>query len=244
MILSLDRVSKTYVRNRRTVAALEEVSLEVGRGELVGIFGPSRAGKTTLLRIAAGLERPDSGTVTYQGQRLDEMSRAERTRYRRRDVGCVWRSPGLVPGLDVLDAVALRLLVDGHDRRDAERRAQAALAACGAEHCIDVAPWELSDLERRRVGIAQALVSDPGLLLADCPASELDSDEQDSILSMFRSLAREKGVAILIADSDANSVLAARPLLYLRAGRVVNSDAAVRRASVTDLASARNARAR
>ena len=137
-MLRLERISKRYSRPGGSRVALDDVSIELDRGQIMGIFGPSGSGKTTLLRIAAGLRRADSGTVTYNGERLDQMSAAERTRFRRREIACVWAPQSWQEGLSVLDHVALPLLVDRCGHRSAERRVREALLACEAEQCVDM----------------------------------------------------------------------------------------------------------
>jgi putative ABC transport system ATP-binding protein len=189
----------------------------------MGIFGPSGSGKTTLLRIAAGLRTPDRGTVTYDGERLDRMSAAELMRFRRREIACM----GLTvqhEQLSVLDHVTIPLLVENRDHRIAERRAREALLACEAEQCIDMDLSELSDGERQRVEIARALITEPRLLLADGPASNLSLIEQERIMVLLSSLARDGRAAVLITDSDAEALLRAKPILYLRDGKLINHE--------------------
>jgi putative ABC transport system ATP-binding protein len=233
VILRLEQICKRYPRpGGAGKLALDRVSLEVERGQVMGIFGPSGSGKTTLLRIAAGLQRPDSGTVTYNGERLDEMSPAERTRFRRREIACVWAAQPWQERMSVLDHVALPLLVDHRDHRSAERRAREALLVCAAEQCAGMELHELSDGERQRVAIARALISEPRLLLADGPASSLSLVEQEAIMVLLSSLASEAKVAVLITDSDAEALLRADPILYLRDGRLVNPEPASERGRI------------
>ena len=219
MLLSLNGISKRYRGSAGTKVALRDVSLEVRRGQMVGVFGPSGAGKTTLLQIAAGLLSPDGGTVVYGGERLDRLPAAERTRLRRREIACVWSQPSS-SRLSVLEHVAVPLLVDRRDHRGAQRRAREALLACEAEQCANAELHELSDGERQRVAIARALVIEPRLLLADGPASSLSLVEQERIMALLSSLAREANVAVLISDSDAEALIGADPVLYLRDGRL------------------------
>ncbi len=223
MMLRLERISKRYSRPDGRVA-LDDVSLEVDRGQIVGVFGPSGSGKTTLLRIAAGLRTPDSGTVTYNGERLDQMSTTERTRFRRREIACVWAAQSWQERLGVLDHVALPLLVDRCGHRNAERRVREALLACDAEQCIGMELHELSDGERQRVAIARALITEPRLLLADGPASNLSLVEQEGIMALLSALARKAHVAVLITDSDAEALLRADPILYLRDGKLIDPE--------------------
>lgn len=224
MILSLERVSKSYQRADGTRTALDCVSLRLTRGQIAGIFGPSGAGKTTLLRLAAGLESPDSGVVAYKGEPVSEMSEAQRRRYRRREVGCVWSGQPWAPGLSVLEHVELPLLVDGCESRVARRTAEKFLLACDAEQCARVSPAELSEGERQRVAIARALVIEPRLLLVDGALSGLSLIERESTMALLASLATEAKVAVLLADTGADEMRLADPILYLRDGKLIGQD--------------------
>ena len=162
-MLTLSEVSKSYKRPGGEKVALEKVSLTLKRGEIAGIFGPSGSGKTTLLRIAAGLEYPDSGTVTYNRERLQDMAKKERTRLRRRELGCVWAQQRWEDGMTMIENVRVPLLIDNWSSRSATNRAHEVLLACEAERCERLYPHDLSDGERERVAIARALVADPRL---------------------------------------------------------------------------------
>jgi ABC-type lipoprotein export system ATPase subunit len=223
-MLRLEHISKRYRRPGGERIALDDVSLELDRGMMVGIFGPSGSGKTTLLRIAAGLQQPDSGLVIYKGERLDQMSSAERIRFRRREIACAWTAGSSPAGLAVGDHVALPLLVDGCGAREAARRVCESLLACEAEHCLDMQLLELSDGERQRVAIARMLVTEPRLMLADGPASNLSPPEQEAIMALLASVAREARVAVLIADSSAEGLPYADPILYLRGGKLLGPE--------------------
>lgn len=224
MILRLHNVSKTYRRQGKPIPALNDATLDLWPGEFVGIFGPSGAGKTTLLRVAAGLEVPDQGDVIYRNQSLSKLGVADLRHLRQRYVGCVWGTESLSPGMPVLDNVAARGLLPEGDPRLALRRAHMLLEACGAEHVLDAHPHELSAGERQRVAIAQALVTEPQLLLADEPASNLDPMEQDFILSLLASLAREARIAVLIADTETTALARANTIFYMAGGLLVESE--------------------
>jgi putative ABC transport system ATP-binding protein len=225
MTLRFREVSKRFERpGGDGKLALDGVSFEVGPGELVGVFGPSAAGKTTLLRIAAGMLSADSGWVSYRGERLDRMSVAERKRLRRREIACVWPSQEGQDRLTVLDHVALPLLVDGRDRRLALSRAREALLACEAEQCHEMEMGDLSEGECQRVALARALVSEPKLVLADAPGANLSLPERETIMHLLSRLACEAKVAVLATSSDAESLGRAEQLLYLRGGRLLTSE--------------------
>jgi putative ABC transport system ATP-binding protein len=170
------------------------------------------------------------------------MTVTEQRRYRRREVGCVWGAQPWPPGLSVVEHVALPLLVDGCDYRAAERLARQFLLACDAEQCIGVDPHRLSDGERQRVAIARALVIEPRLILADGAVSNLSVVEQEAIMLLLRSLAREARVAVLVTDTRAGAMLGAEPVLYLREGRLAGGDPAAELGEVIQLAGAASRR--
>jgi putative ABC transport system ATP-binding protein len=223
-MLRVERISKRYDRASGSKVALDDVSIELERGQIMGIFGPSGSGKTTLLRIAACLQQPDTGIVTYNGQRLEEMSAAQRMRFRRREIACVWVTRPWREHLSVFDHVALPLLVDGRRYRSAAWRVREALLACEAERCIDMELHELSDGERERVELARAMASEPRLLLADSPGSSLSLLEQEQMIALLSSFAREAGVAVLVTARDAQTLAGARPVHYLRDGRLIDPE--------------------
>jgi len=232
MRLSLQRVSKRFERKGAAgKLAVDDVSLDLERGQIVGVYGPSGAGKTTLLQIAAGLLAPDDGEAYYEGRRLDRLSAGEWQRLHRQEIACVWAPETPEAGLQVLEHVAMPLWVDGHDHRGAARRARQALAACEAEQCASMMLTQLSDGERQRVAIARAIVIEPRLLLADGPARNLSLIEQEAIMVLLASLAR-LGVAVLVTDSDATALIRADPILYLNGGRLVNTPTPAKRANV------------
>jgi len=221
VLLRLERVSKRYHRPHEVKVALDGVSLDLARGELVGVFGPSAAGKTTLLRIAAGLLAADAGAVLYDGERLDRMASSQRARLRRREIACVRSDRRWDACLGVLDHVMLPLLADGLSHRTAERRAREALLACEAKQCVGMELGELSDGERQRVEIARALVIEPRLLLADGPTADLSLIEQETIMALLAALAHRAGAAVLVTARDAAALLGADAILYLRDGELV-----------------------
>jgi putative ABC transport system ATP-binding protein len=224
MLLSLYGISKRFERaSGAGKVVLDDVSLELERGQILGVYGPSGAGKTTLLQIAAGLLAPDDGEVSYDGRRLDELPAGELMRLRRREIACVWAAETPPAGLEVLEHVAMPLLVDDRDHRGAARRAREALAACEADQCAGMTLEELSDGERQRVAIARAIVIEPRLLLADGPARNLSLVEQEAIMVLLSSLAHDARVAVLVTDSDSESLIGADSVHYLQGGKLVNS---------------------
>jgi ABC-type lipoprotein export system ATPase subunit len=219
-LLSLDGVAKRYTRGYRVVAALDDVSLEIDRGDFVAIWGASRSGKTTLLRVGAGVERPDAGAVRYDGRDLARLSRRERARLLLDEIGCVWQTGRITRGLSVLDHVALpRFKERGHTQ--ARREAHDLLERVGAAQSRHARWHELTDGERTRVALAHALIRRPRLLLADEPTANLNMIERDQLLGLLRSVAEEAGVAVLMTAPDAPTTLKSTRLMALAEGRLV-----------------------
>ncbi len=235
MVLKLDNVSKAFIRFGRHVDAARNVSLELEDHDFIGILGPGGAGKTTLLKLAAGLETPDNGSVEYRGKPLSSMSKAAIKTYRRREVGCVWGSEHLYPGLSVLENVSLPLLFDAIDRSDAERTAWDTLESVDAHRIAGARPHELSENDRQRVSVAQALVTQPRILLLDELATNLSFFEQDSLFAVLKSLAQDKKMAMLAADTEATALFRSSPILYLEDGQLVTQKSRDELGEVIDL---------
>ncbi len=219
-LLSLDGVTKRYTRGYRELMALDAVALELAPGDFVAIWGGSRSGKTTLLRVAAGIEMPDAGTVLYDGSDLRALSRRERARLLLDEIGCVWQTGRITRGLSVLDHVALpRFKRVSHTQ--ARRDAHDVLERVGAPQAANARWHELSDGERTRVALAHALIRRPKLLLADEPTANLNMIEREQVLSILRSIAVEAGVAVVMTAPDAPNLMQSHRLMSLDAGRLV-----------------------
>ncbi len=219
-LLSLDGVTKRYARGYREVEALAGVGLEVEAGDFVAIWGGSRSGKTTLLRVAAGIEAPDGGRVAFGGRDLATLSRRARAQLLLTDVGCVWQTGRITRGLSVLDHVALPRF---KQRSHAQARGEAhdVLERVGVPQAAGARWHELSDGERTRVALAHALIRRPRLLLADEPTASLNMIEREQVLGVLRSVADEAGVAIVMTAPDAPNLLQSHRLMSLDGGRLI-----------------------
>jgi putative ABC transport system ATP-binding protein len=197
-LLSLRAVHKSYPRTE----ALRGVSLDVAPGEVVAVSGASGSGKSTLLHCAAGVLRPESGEVWFDGQRIDREREGTRAALRRREIGLVLQFGQLVPELPAVDNVALPLLLDGVARPVANRSALSWLERLGAADLAGELPSELSGGECQRVAIARALVTSPRLVCADEPTGALDTVAGEQILSELLRVVREAGSALLMVTHD------------------------------------------
>lgn len=202
------------------VVALDRVRLTVETGECVAVYGASRSGKTTLLRLAAGYEAPTSGSVRYNGEDLNAFSEHRRSDLLRAEVSWVPASTDFHPGLSILEQVALAGFVGSRDRSRSETKAREALEMAGIEQSADAMPCELSDGELRLTALAQGIVKRPCLLLADVPAAGLDPIERDRVLDLLRGYASERGAAVLFSAAHADETLRASLIVRLDAGRL------------------------
>jgi putative ABC transport system ATP-binding protein len=219
--LELRRVSKSYGVGAAEVNAIQEIELSVERGALVAVMGPSGSGKSTLLTIAGSLEEPTSGEVVIDGESLQEMSRNDKARLRRRTIGYVFQDFNLLAGLTAVENVALPLELDGLSAKKAHAAGLAALEELGLGDRAIHYPDQLSGGERQRVSIARAVVGDRHLLLADEPSGALDSTNGEAVMRMILGACR-KGVAAVVVTHDAQLASWADRVVFLRDGRIVD----------------------
>jgi ABC-type methionine transport system ATPase subunit len=220
-LLSLELVCKSFRDGRTEFPALEDVSLEVYAGEWVGIWGTRRAGKSTLLRVASGRSRPDSGTVVFDGVDLAGLTGDGRARmWRQGGIGLVtgdWRP---VRNQPVIDHVALPLLSSGMSLREARGPAWQALERAGLSGCAYTPAATLSARERVRLSLARTLVHEPRIIMFDEPAVLLRPSEAVEFYKLLRALGRESPLAILIASEDLAPIRKAHRVMTIDGGRV------------------------
>jgi putative ABC transport system ATP-binding protein len=197
-VIELCEVSRTYDDGP---PALSQVSLTVHPGEAVAIVGPSGSGKSTLLNLIAGLDRPDTGTVTVNGTRVDRLSEAGAALFRRTSVGMVFQFFNLLDDVTVADNVALPARLTGIRHAAAHRRAAELLEALGIARYADTFPGRLSGGQRQRVAVARALVSRPPLLLADEPTGALDRTSGEDVAALLRDL-NAGGQTVVVVTHD------------------------------------------
>ena len=216
--LALDRVARIHLVGSESVRVLDEATFEIWPGELVAILGQRRAGKTTLLRVAAGLEAPDAGVVRLDGKPLETLNPSARTR-RLRAVGFAPKTWRVARGKPVLDHVALPLLADGRPLVTAHAKAYEALERVGAAHCAGALADELVPADETRAALAQALARDPRVLLVDEPGVMATPEEREELLQLLRELAGERPqLAIVLTTRDTAGIAGARRILTLDAG--------------------------
>ena len=195
-------LKKHYRRGKEQVEALRGVDLDVTEGSFVVIVGPSGGGKTTLLHILGGVDRPTAGQIRVNGQALETASQAELTRFRRDHIGFVFQFYNLLPSLNALDNVILPLLARGWSWKKASQYGQAFLQRVGLQTRWRHMPGELSGGEQQRVAIARALVGKPAVILADEPTGDLDSATTREIIQLIVELNQQIGTTFIIATHN------------------------------------------
>jgi lipoprotein-releasing system ATP-binding protein len=191
-VLVLEGIERRFTQAERTLNILRGADAVVEPGELTALIGPSGAGKSTLLHIAGLLERPDGGTVRIMGQTTSALDDKARTLLRRHHIGFVYQFHHLLPEFSALENIVLPQMIDGHSRKQAERKAMALLERVGLKDRAAHRPARLSGGEQQRVAIARALANDPCLLIADEPTGNLDPETAQGVFDLIRALVHEE----------------------------------------------------
>jgi len=222
-LIRLEHVSRSYGDTRVPILALDDVSLDVARGEFIAIMGPSGSGKSTLMNIIACLDRPTSGTYLFEGHDLGRAPDDIRTRLRGELFGFVFQHFHLLPRMSALEQVELPLVSHHPARRRA--RAIAVLRDLGLGDRIHHTPAELTGGQQQRVAIARALVVAPSVLFADEPTGALDTATSHELMELLARLAREQGITVLLVTREAEIAAYARRIIRMRDGRIAEDTA-------------------
>ena len=216
----LTGVTKDYPKGRQTVHALRGVDLEMTDGEWLAIQGPTGHGKSTLLQLLGGLDRPSSGSVDFDGRDLAKLRETEMTKFRATSIGFIFQTFNLIPTLSAQENVETAL-VPLHVG-DASRRARAAeaLNSVGLGDRLRHLPSELSGGQQQRVAIARALVKEPKVLLADEPTGNLDEDTRDEIIGLLEKLWQDNGLSMVVVTHDSSIARRAQRLGTMKNGKL------------------------
>jgi putative ABC transport system ATP-binding protein len=224
--VTLAGVTRTFGKGERAVRALDDVSLVFERGSFTAIMGPSGSGKTTLLQVAAGLDRPDRGSVLLEKTELGGLGERRLARVRRREIGFVFQAFNLLPSLTAAQNVVLPLrLARRHPRG---RVARDALERVGLRERAGHRPAELSGGQQQRVAIARALVTEPTVIFADEPTGALDRRSARDVLALLREATDRDGRTVVLVTHDPVAASVADRVVFLADGRVVDEVAGAR----------------
>jgi ABC-type lipoprotein export system ATPase subunit len=213
---------KTYSLGRRSLEVLRGVDLTVTRGEFLALRGASGAGKSTLLHLLGGLDTPNAGQITFNGQNIGELSSRNLAAFRNRRVGFIFQSYHLLPELDALENVCLPARMARIALEDCVPRARRILERVGLKERMDHKPYELSGGEQQRVAIARALINEPELILADEPTGNLDSHTGDGIVDLLCEIQRERQTTLVIATHDLRLAQRAPRVIQLVDGQIAS----------------------
>ncbi|WP_347056897.1 ABC transporter ATP-binding protein [Blastococcus sp. HT6-30] len=210
----LTDVSKTYSSDKKTITALDKVSLTIPAGQMVAVEGPTGGGKSTLLQMLGAVDRPTSGSVRLGDEDLSEASERRLTELRAREIGIVFQSFNLISTLTAQENVETALVPLGVSSSERRERAAAALAVVGLADRLDHLPPQMSGGQQQRVAIARAIVKQPRVLLADEPTGNLDEPTRDEIIAILEQLCRQQQLTLVVVTHD--SAVAARAERRLR----------------------------
>ncbi len=211
---------RDIVKSYDKLRVLDGVSLDIGRGEIVAVTGPSGAGKTTLLQIVGSLERADSGSVSYEGTRLETLVEKALARFRNVNIGFIFQFHQLLPEFTLLENVEMPALIGGRSRAEARRRAMELIEYLGLGDRTTHKPSQLSGGERQRAAVARALVNNPRVVLADEPTGSLDSRNRAELHRLFFDLRRDMGHTFVIVTHDENLAADADRIIRLTDGHI------------------------
>jgi putative ABC transport system ATP-binding protein len=216
----LTNVTKTYQNGRNTIVALQGVDLVISDGEWLAIQGPTGHGKTTLLQMLGGLDRPTSGSVELDGQDLAELREGEVTAVRAKSIGFIFQTFNLIPTLSAMENVEAALVPLGVRTAERRDRAAKALADVGLGDRLRHLPSQLSGGQQQRVAIARALVKEPSVLLADEPTGNLDEETREEIIALIEKLWRDRGLTLILVTHDSPVARRAQRIGVMRNGRL------------------------
>ncbi|GAA2879856.1 ABC transporter ATP-binding protein [Actinoplanes cyaneus] len=232
-LLDLRGVRRRHGRGAAAVTALDALTLGFGAGTFTAVMGPSGSGKSTLLQCAAGLDKPDAGTITLDGVELTTLSETELTLLRRDRIGFVFQSFNLLPSLTAEQNVALPLRLGG--RRPGRRQVRDMLVDAGIAERGGHRPGQLSGGQQQRVAIARALITRPAVLFADEPTGALDSSTGRGVLDLMRDMVDRHGQTIVMVTHDPVAASRADRVVFLVDGRVAADHPAMPAPAVADL---------
>ncbi|MFC9462002.1 ABC transporter ATP-binding protein [Streptomyces sp. NPDC058430] len=213
-------VTKQYRRGKATVDALAGVDLTIGDGDRLVIQGPTGGGKSTLLQMLGGLDRPTAGSIELDGVDLAKLPEARLTKFRAESIGFVFQSFNLIPTLNAQENVETALVPLGLKAADRRERAAQALKSVGLGERLGHLPSEMSGGQQQRVAIARALVKNPKVLLADEPTGNLDESMRDEIMDVLETLWKEHGLTFIMVTHDSSIARRAPRLATIRKGRI------------------------
>lgn len=222
-LVELKNVCRSFRKGEETITPLDDVTLEIHEGDFVSLMGPSGTGKSTLLNLVAGIDRPDSGSITVAGTEITSLSRGQLADWRAANLGYIFQTHNLIPVLTAYENVELPTLLLKQTAAQRRQRVELALKAVGLSDRADHYPRQLSGGQEQRVGIARAIVANPRVVVADEPTGSLDATTSEQIQDLLQRLNRELGMTVLMVTHDRDVAGIATRRLTLNRGKFLPS---------------------
>src|SRR6185437_60114 len=222
-VVKTNKLSKEYVRDEFHVMALDEVDIEIQRGDFIALMGPSGSGKSTLLHLIAAMDKPTDGQIEVLGANLRQLSDKQIAHWRNEHIGFIFQSFNLIPVLTALENVELPLKLTRLGKKERIQHAETALNLVGLGDRFGHLPKQLSGGQEQRVAIARAIVTDPDLILADEPTGNLDAASAEDVLTMLTRLNREFGKTVVMVTHDPHAAKFAKTIRHLEKGQLLPS---------------------
>lgn len=224
ILISCRGITKIFKKGNQEIKPLEELDLDIYKGEFLALMGPSGSGKTTLLNLLAGIDSPSRGELIFNGQDITGFNRRKLTRFRAENIGYIFQLYHLVPVLTAYENVELPLLILPISAKERHKRVVKALELANIADRAEHYPKQLSGGQEQRVAIARALVTDPPLLVADEPTGDLDSESAEKILQLLNYLCTDLDKTVVMVTHDPKAAAHADRLLYLEKGVLKEDD--------------------
>ena len=223
-LVEIRNLTKRFRKGDEVITPLDDVDLNVEQEDFISLMGPSGTGKSTLLNLVAGIDRPDSGTITVAGTEVTRLSRSQLADWRAAHLGYIFQTHNLIPVLTAYENVELPVLLLPMSASERRKRVELALEAVGLSDRADHYPRQLSGGQEQRVGIARAIVANPTVVVADEPTGSLDAETSEQIQVLLRRLNKELGMTMLMVTHDVNVASIAGRQLQLDRGCIVDVD--------------------
>jgi putative ABC transport system ATP-binding protein len=235
-LVELRGVCKSFRKGDETITPLDNIDLEIDAGEFVSLMGPSGTGKSTLLNLVSGIDRPDAGTITVDGTEVTKLSRSKLADWRAANLGYIFQTHNLIPVLTAYENVELPTLLLKLSSTERQSRVELALEAVGLNDRADHYPRQLSGGQEQRVGIARAIVAHPKVVVADEPTGSLDTETSEQIQVLLQRLNQELDITLLMVTHDSNVAGIASRQLLLDRGKFLDVERASFRYQNTETA--------
>jgi putative ABC transport system ATP-binding protein len=222
-LVELRGVFKSFRKGDETIKPLDNIDLDIHAGEFVSLMGPSGTGKSTLLNLVSGIDRPDSGTITVDGTEVTKLSRSKLADWRAANLGYIFQTHNLIPVLTAYENVELPTLLLKLSAKKRRQRVELALEAVGLSNRADHYPRQLSGGQEQRVGIARAIVAHPKVVVADEPTGSLDAETSEQVQVLLQRLNKELNITLLMVTHDSNVASIASRRLVLDRGKFLEA---------------------